>query len=956
MSPRAGKVTERTFYPELLKILSEKGCSGVSEVQHNSEPDIEFSFNNTHWLLSVKIGESPRILKNAVVQYNRHKEDSGIRNGMLLFLNESVRQTRPGEEAVRDALLTLPVSCLVDAGPVQQEYSGVSFPELFDQVLDEVLRLLYAGKSSHWPVSRVVSVLKSHVEEVMGVLSLKEKDVIEIVTNKELLSDLGDLDAAKANEVARFLAAYIILSQILFLRFFVSAHPDMLIDTTQITRFKLQKAFERILDINYKPIYEINVFDSVSEKFLQDTFYLVWGLQVEKIRYEIPGRLFHSLMPPEIRKMMAAFYTRPTAAELLAELSIDSSDDRVFDLACGSGTILTAAYKAKKSRFDAEGGVGNPHRRYCEDELFGADIMPFAVHLSAANLSVMDVSETIERTQIIRCDSLDLQQGIVHIDGSLQMPLFRKTHTATKSSGEEYNIDLEPVETILMNPPFTKVERGIKEFVNMGRYRELVGGEVGLWGHFIRLAQCFLLDNGTFGAVLPINLLRGRESAKVREFVFNNWTPLYVLKPTMNYAFSEGAEYRDIILVAKNAKPSENTKVKFCLVKTDLNSLDVPDIKNLSDTIRSSDYRRSMELDIDTYSLDEVVNRSNNMMWFIGVGDFSWRDRLIEFISPFRKKLGYISREDLKTGFRPGKNVSKFLFFTRSDVKSRALKAFLHFSSKDETKKEIRAFSKLGVKYTIEKSSLTSSLRTPVGLKTMDITDKHDYVANKKYRCLPRVFKAAGIEKGTEDIKWDNLEKQLERVHAHTVITRRINPFSPDTVFPSFYSSDGISPSDQVNVLLEDDERMSKAVCTVINSIVFLSQFFMSKEETTGRWIDIRLYDLEDFAFYPREEHVNSLNQVFDRYRDMQFPPLYEQFDSGFNDRYREFCEKIKHSDSKPTLWSAFDQPVKPFPSRLKFDIEVCKAIGVKVKKSELISIYNILIDEMMIIKRLTSD
>lgn len=33
-------VTERTLYPALLKVISEKGGSGVTEVQYNSVPDI----------------------------------------------------------------------------------------------------------------------------------------------------------------------------------------------------------------------------------------------------------------------------------------------------------------------------------------------------------------------------------------------------------------------------------------------------------------------------------------------------------------------------------------------------------------------------------------------------------------------------------------------------------------------------------------------------------------------------------------------------------------------------------------------------------------------------------------------------------------------------------------------------------------------------------------------------
>jgi type I restriction-modification system DNA methylase subunit len=138
----------------------------------------------------------------------------------------------------------------------------------------------------------------------------------------------------------------------------------------------LRNAFKQVLDINYRPIYEIGVLDSVSENYLQDTFHLIWGLEAERIRYELPGRLFHQLIPKSIRKLLAAFYTRPQAADLLARLTINSSSEKVYDPACGSGTILVSAYRRKLQLHQQENLSGNPHKRFCENEIFGSDMMP----------------------------------------------------------------------------------------------------------------------------------------------------------------------------------------------------------------------------------------------------------------------------------------------------------------------------------------------------------------------------------------------------------------------------------------------------------------------------------------------------------------------------------------------------------------------------------------------------
>lgn len=74
----------------------------------------------------------------------------------------------------------------------------------------------------------------------------------------------------------------------------------------------------------------------------------VKALAPEKIRHDLLGKVFHELIPLEIRKAVAAFYTNNEAAELLAQLAIDKPDAKVIDLAVGSGTLLVAAYRQKR--------------------------------------------------------------------------------------------------------------------------------------------------------------------------------------------------------------------------------------------------------------------------------------------------------------------------------------------------------------------------------------------------------------------------------------------------------------------------------------------------------------------------------------------------------------------------------------------------------------------------------
>jgi hypothetical protein len=86
-------------------------------------------------------------------------------------------------------------------------------------------------------------------------------------------------------------------------------------------------------------------------------------MAIEQVRYELP---FHELMPPHIRKLLAAFYTRPQAAELLARLTINDSNAITLDPACGSGTILTSPYRQKKRLHEQAHFLANPHARYAD--------------------------------------------------------------------------------------------------------------------------------------------------------------------------------------------------------------------------------------------------------------------------------------------------------------------------------------------------------------------------------------------------------------------------------------------------------------------------------------------------------------------------------------------------------------------------------------------------------------
>jgi hypothetical protein len=82
----------------------------------------------------------------------------------------------------------------------------------------------------------------------------------------------------------------------------------------------------------------------------------------------------------------------------------------------------------------------------------------------------------------------------------------------------------------------------------------------------------------------------------------------------------------------------------------------------------------------------------------------------------------------------------------------------------------------------------------------------------------------------------------------------------------------------------ETNDEVRKALTVLLNSVFSLAYIFSGKEETTGRYMDIRHHDLYIMRLYPRKDHVKKLAQIYDKYCRVEFPPLREQLDKHYDD------------------------------------------------------------------------
>jgi hypothetical protein len=140
------------------------------------------------------------------------------------------------------------------------------------------------------------------------------------------------------------------------------------------------------------------------------------------LRHDLMGRIYHRLLLADVAKYYATYYTSVPAAWLLARLSlktdnpawdVDWSDVesvsgfRIGDLACGSGTLLSASYRTILDEHivvSASKGLNpNPnkmHKILLENVLWGFDVLLYATHLAITGLSLHNPSSVFEKSNM----------------------------------------------------------------------------------------------------------------------------------------------------------------------------------------------------------------------------------------------------------------------------------------------------------------------------------------------------------------------------------------------------------------------------------------------------------------------------------------------------------------------------------------------------------------------------
>ena len=434
------------------------------------------------------------------------------------------------------------------------------------------------------------------------------------------------------------MAMAIVANALVFHTAIVEAHEIDTIDQLRIpgrndvSKSRLLVCWQHILNhINYYPIFRIasdlllpipnGTANAVLNRLAQAASDLA-GLGATTL-HDLSGRMFQTLIAD--RKFLATFYTLPTSASLLAELAVSRMDAetdwsdpealtrlQVADLACGTGALLSAAYRALAARYRRAGGDDQAiHRQMIESALIAADIMPAASHLTASMLSSAHPGTTFGRTRVhtlpygtqgqdkrhtMALGALDLieDDASPSLFGTGATVVHGTAKDAATEGSQDMNLSRETADLVIMNPPFTrptnheKADVPVPSFAGLSktedeqramakrlaeirrRISNPVGhGNAGLASNFIDLAHVKTKPGGVLAVVLPAVCVSGESWKEVRRLLESEYVDLILVTIAAfgqtDRAFSADTGMAETLIVATKCRFRRESKRREAL-------------------------------------------------------------------------------------------------------------------------------------------------------------------------------------------------------------------------------------------------------------------------------------------------------------------------------------------------------------------------------------------------------
>jgi hypothetical protein len=704
-------------------------------------------------------------------------------------------------------------------------------------------------------------------------------------------------------EVAKKASAYLLLNQVVFYNILKKRGLDPIdFESLKVPAELYTVYFKKVVDeIDYNAIFDFDVaslFPKKSLQFIKDMVRIVAEIQPEEFTRDLLGNIFHSLIPLEVRKPVAAYYTNPMAARLLAKLAIHEKNSKIADFACGSGTLLMAAYERKEELLEGP-FIPETHKQFIENDITGVDIMPFAAHLAVVQLALKNPFYLTDKVRIGVHDSTGLHPGdtikvlqrvlprgqqvlATFVEDYLEKSMVTEGALSGKGGGQEFT--LSEVDVVIMNPPFTRQEKIPRDFKSdlqqrFNEYKEFIHPQMGLRAYFMLLADRFLKPRGRMAFVLPATTLRVESMEPLRRMMATRYVIEYIITTDYRSAFSESTALREILLIARKRVGEESGRA--CLVtnlKVLPNSANIPKLEKTLINARTVD-TKSFESELcKIHKVEQQEFLENAKDWSVFLPSEQTFDSLIEIFSGLenvRPLREIINPRDIKRCDYPSIMHVVWERTAKTQEKGNILK---------KVKNGVLARSKLtGKEIVIPNSAMLNGLWALSGLETLDITNREDRIISKPFpgyeayfdRDVSGVFKNWGI-------------KKLSRYTSDFFIPRKVDISASGTVHLAVRTSNSSVPSTSIWGFGNLGET-GKLLALFINSTIGIALLFRRRIEVRGAWsqfsketlLSLPVLDVTSLNAKTKKELLRTYNKI----RNHLFPSLLEQLNTSFDGR-----------------------------------------------------------------------
>jgi len=944
------KPTEMTIRNFLLKELEKRGVKVNTEISYTTPigrlmPDMLLD-NGAQYVVETKLGAEARLL-DAMVRLYDYSKYTQTKGAFAVLFPKELRQPwaiEILEKIANDPKLEYVATAIFKDLRPSQRFAG-NLSQIADWMASQVLRPLVVEADTSFAIKVLTEAVTSITASVK---ILKGKEIEDIFGGKTVFENILQYEEGRYPlEEMRQAATYLLVNQIIF--YHVLSRMDVTfeaIDEDKIGKpSDLLRYFRPVLERDYSSVFGFDVASRLPEsatRIVKRVIMTIKALAPEKIGQDVLGKVFHELIPFNIRKAVAAFYTNNEAAEILAQLAIEKPDAKVMDLAVGSGTLLVAAYRRKRELLQKSKGTIEleDHKRFLEQDLTGVDIMPFAAHLAVMHLSLQALLHETEKVRVAVWDSTELKpdMNIPAIHSELKaayrrptLDMFKEGAITPKKAyvkkgaitlegvgGEE--ITLEKADLVIMNPPFTRQERLPKEYksalaIRFNEYKKYTHGQLGLYGFFVFLADRFVRINGRIALVLPSSVLRIRSTRGVREVLAKNYDIEYIITTWKKAAFSESAKFREILLIARK---TDLTNEDSCCTIVNLKRMpeNLEGSRELAQKLKaaSKNHKQIDDKNLMVFFVTQRELKENIENWFSYIAAYDPKTIKIfdEVRQRARTKLIQLKYNAQEFDLRHVKKGDVHGFVVRYLERAKKLNDLCYVTKL--TGDIIVARDRLlNQEAKIPLSSVGHGLRSSSGVKTIDVSTQADFIVLSKFKDVNKVCPT--ITDSTLK-KWNN--KVVERA-ANFLIARRFVLPAPGLSALAFYSDNPIVGVDMwcIKGLSKEEAKLQTLW---FNSTLNLLQVYLLR--TLDTWMKIHDYTLDEFLFLNTkklsQEQRKVLLKLFKEIGTIELPSILGQL-------------KQKH------------------PIRQKLDKTFLKIFGYTEDKTNniLSELYPLLIDEI---------